>query len=234
MIPRSVLQRKQGNRKSVQKPVYRSQAEDSIQNGFAKNTEVNILATGPGTGKNACDTLRETVVKDVLCDILDLCSSTNNVTINQPAAGYRPVSVSNAIRRQRNPPLVDVGPLASTNKVPVYSRSRGPAPNKSASTSVCKGLAWEPNKRYSSRPKSQGKKAFKFLLKRICSCFNLSFFLEIKMCIGNQSSTISEFISRSFFSTKNKNFILLYSCFVTDHFIFCILIILCRNFKYFL
>ena len=156
MIPRSVLQKKRETKTRYgPKPVIGSQKRTAYESARAGQS-VYVHSVQPPNNVDPNLQARE------VSDMLDNCSAGGNeCAMNQSTESGKckmlyssAVSLPGAIRSQPNPPLVDVGPLAPSNKVPMYTRNRAPAKHNLSSVNVSTGLAWEPPRRRYGRPKS--------------------------------------------------------------------------------
>jgi len=156
MIPRSVLQKKRETKTRYgPKPVIGSQKRTAYESARAGQS-VDVHSVQPPSNVDHKLQARE------VSDMLDNCSAGGyECAMNQSTESGKckmlysfAVSLPGAIRSQPNPPLVDVGPLAPSNKVPMYTRNRAPAKHNLSSVNVSTGLAWEPPRRRYGRPKS--------------------------------------------------------------------------------
>ena len=156
MIPRSVLQKKRETKTRYgPKPAIGSQKRTAYESARAGQC-VDVHSVQPPSNVDPNLQARE------VSDMLDNCSAGGNeCAMNQSTESGKckmlyssAVSLPGAIRSQPNPPLVDVGPLAPSNKVPMYTRNRAPAKHNLSSVNVSTGLAWEPPRRRYGRPKS--------------------------------------------------------------------------------
>lgn len=133
MIPRSVLQ--QNRKKQQQRKTERSSVR-------------HLVDCCPLKSDQNYNVTNDAEVEKVVEELVNKCSSGNQ----SPSTCFmhsRP-RVLRAISCQSNPPLVDVGPLAPSNRIPVYKRCVSATPcTRATSESVYTGLAWEP-----CRPKS--------------------------------------------------------------------------------
>ena len=170
MIPRSVLQKKRETKTRYgPKPVIGSQKRTAYESARAgqcvdvhsqsvdvHSQSVDVHSVQPPSNVDPNLQARE------VSDRLDNCSAGGNeCAMNQSTESGKckmlyssAVSLPGAIRSQPNPPLVDVGPLAPSNKVPMYTRNRAPAKHNLSSVNVSTGLAWEPPRRRYGGPKS--------------------------------------------------------------------------------
>lgn len=116
---------------------------------------VNIVSERP-EAEESVNEITTKIAKEVLTDIIEKCSSENDPDKENKTCSDLSIQmpISKAIAYQANPPLVDVGPLAPSNCVPVYKRCRDPTKTVCGGQgkNFLRGLAWEPHNIRSSKP----------------------------------------------------------------------------------